>query len=281
MQIPILSFLGLNWVVLAIVAAMLVLRWRKVGTFTWAVAWWLAIYLGVRFGFEVPVPGSVVTMYVAIATGAIVAYVSSDRERWREFIRPPLRVMLEPRLRPLLAVILVALPALAAYGVYADMNVPPVAPAFGRTVHPSPPAKIVVHDTEYDTRTADNPYRELRESNPDEFAAHVESGRRVYFQNCFWCHGDGLGGDGMFAHGLNPIPTNFNDSGVLPILQSSFVFWRIAKGGPGMPEEAGPWDSAMPVWETFLTEEEMWDVNLFLYEFNDFEPRALTAEVTH
>ena len=61
---------------------------------------------------------------------------------------------------------------------------------------------------------------------------------------------------------------------MLPILQESFLFWRIAKGGPGMPEEGGPWDSAMPAWEDFLTEEEIWDVILFLYDFNDYRPRA-------
>ena len=66
----------------------------------------------------------------------------------------------------------------------------------------------------------------------------------------------------MYAHGLNPIPTNFTDAGrASPQLQETFLFWRIAKGGPGLPEEGGPWDSAMPAWEKFLTEEEMWDVD--------------------
>jgi hypothetical protein len=30
----------------------------------------------------------------------------------------------------------------------------------------------------------------------------------------------------------------------------------------------------MPAWETFLSEEEMWDVILFLYDFTDYHPRA-------
>jgi hypothetical protein len=30
----------------------------------------------------------------------------------------------------------------------------------------------------------------------------------------------------------------------------------------------------MPAWEKFLTEEEMWDVVLFLYDFSDQQPRA-------
>ena len=55
---------------------------------------------------------------------------------------------------------------------------------------------------------------------------------------------------------------------------------RIAKGGPGLPEESGPWDTAMPQWEKMLTEEEMWDVVLFLYDFSNQKPRA-REEVHH
>ena len=106
---------------------------------------------------------------------------------------------------------------------------------------------------------------EMARSNPAAFRQRVANGRRVYYENCFFCHGDLMQGEGMFAHALNPIPTNFQDTGTIPQLQESFLFWRIAKGGPGMPEEGGPWLSAMPAWEQFLTEEEIWDVILFLY----------------
>jgi mono/diheme cytochrome c family protein len=101
----------------------------------------------------------------------------------------------------------------------------------------------------------------------------------VYYRNCVFCHGDDLAGSGMFVHGLDPIPTNFTDSGTIPMLRDSFLFWRISKGGPGMPEEGGPWDSAMPAWEKFLTEDEIWEVILFLYDFTGTKPRA--REVGH
>ena len=39
-----------------------------------------------------------------------------------------------------------------------------------------------------------------------------------------------------------------------------------------MPEEGAPWDTAMPAWEKFLKEEEMWDVILFLYDFTGERP---------
>jgi len=268
-------FLGLKpLVVVTIVAVVLLLRWRKAGTLTWAFAWWLAMYVGLRFGFVTPIPASVITLYMAIVTGSILAYVSSSRERWTACTSPILRLVLEPRYKLLLVLILLAVPLLAAFNVYQKMTVPVQAPAFGRTVHPAPPEEITVHETPINMITADNPYRHLEEDSPAEFENHLANGRRIYFENCFYCHGDAMAGDGMFAHGLNPIPSNFTDSGVLPILQESFLMWRIAKGGPGMPEEGGPWDSAMPAWESFLTEEELWDVILFLYDYTDYRPRA-------
>ena len=184
-------------------------------------------------------------------------------------------LIVEPRYRLALAGLVVGLPALAAYNVYADINAPLEAPGFGREVHPPPPTTLTVHDETLDMATADNPYLHYHEDDPEAYGRHLENGRRVYYENCFWCHGDGMGGDGMFAHGLNPVPSNFNDVGTLPILQSSYVHWRIAKGAPGLPGGGTPWDSAMPAWEKFLTTEEMWDVNLFIYDFNGYQPRAL------
>jgi mono/diheme cytochrome c family protein len=79
------------------------------------------------------------------------------------------------------------------------------------------------------------------------------------------CHGDDLAGNGYFAHGFNPAPIDFTNAGTLPQLTESFVFWRIAKGGPGLPREGRPWNSAMPAWEDVLTEEEIWSVIVYLY----------------
>ena len=268
-------FLGMKLLVLlAIVAVMLVLRWRKVGMLTWSLAWWLALWVGIKWGFVTPVPGSVLKLYMAIVTLSIFAYVMSSEERKQAFLRPVVDLVTNPGRRLLLALVVLLVPVLAAVNVYVKLSVPVQAPAFGRTVHPAPPSGITVHDNDINLITADNPYRELEHDDAEAFAQHLANGRRVYYQNCFYCHGDGMAGDGMFAHALNPIPSNFTDQGVLPMLQESFLFWRISKGAPGLPEEGGPWDSAMPAWESFLTEEEIWDVILFLYDFNDYRPRA-------
>ncbi len=232
------------------------------------------MYAGLKFTFVTPIPGSVVMLYMSIVIGSLFAYISSDRERRESFLGPIVRVCTDPGRRLSLVGVALLIPALFAGNAYLKATVPLEAPAFGRTVHPAPPDAITVHEKEIDLITSDNPYRHLERDDPDAFAEHVENGRRVYFQNCFYCHGDTAAGDGMFAHALNPIPTNFTDQGVLPMLQESFLFWRVSKGGPGMPEEGGPWDTAMPAWEKFVSEDEMWDVILFIYDYTSWTPRA-------
>lgn len=274
-----MSFGGFNLLVLGVIAAALLsVRLLRPNMLVWAVAWWLAVLGFVKLAFTTPVPGSVQKLYLAIATLALFAYITSDRERATGFMRPIAQLVTTPRLRPLLLAILLAIPLVAAWNVYAKMRVPLEAPAFGRTIHPAPPGEITVHEQPIDLVTAGNPYRELETSDPEAFARHLENGKRVYYQNCFFCHGDAMAGDGMYAHALNPIPSNFTDAGVLPNLQESFIFWRVSKGGPGLPEEGGPWDTAMPAWENLLTVEEMWDVVLFVYDFNGYRPRARAEE---
>lgn len=268
------------WIFLAVAAVLVALRFatgrRPLPTLAWVGVWWAAIFVALRFGFAVPIPQSVLGIYMGIATLALIAFASSSRSRWQSFEGPLVAFLTERRFTPLLALVALAIPAAVSAGIYLDMTAPPVAPAFGRTVHPAPPDEITVHDENISLINLENPYRRLEESDPEAFGEHVASGRKVYYENCFYCHGDLMQGEGMFAHGLNPIPTNFPV--VVDQLQESFLFWRIAKGAPGLPEEGGPWDSAMPAWEKFLSEQEMWEVVLFLYDFSDKRPRAVEHE---
>jgi hypothetical protein len=261
-------------VVLAVAAAFAFLRVRRVNLLVWAGAWWVGIYVLFRFGFAAPIPSSVVSLYMGIVSIAILAYVTSSQERRDEVSQPLVRFMTDTRYTRLLGAAVVALPALAAANVYVQMNVPLEPPFFPRTVHPASPSTITVHDQQVDLDAGENPFLPLRTSNPEEFRKHLENGRRVFYRNCVFCHGDNLTGNGMFAHGLDPIPTNFADQGAISILRDSYLFWRISKGAPGLPEEAAPWDTAMPAWENFLTEEEIWEAVLFLYDFTGQQPRA-------
>ena len=261
-------------VVLAVAAVFAVLRFLRVNLLLWAGAWWVGMYVLLRFGFTAPIPSSVVSIYMGIISIAILAYVSSSQERRDEISRPLVRFMTEKRYTALLGAAIVAIPALAAANVYVQMSVPIQPPLFSRTVHPASPSEITVHDKKIDLDNGANPFRHLETENPEEFRKHVENGRQVFYRNCVFCHGDNMSANGMFVHALDPIPTNFSDKGTIPMLRETFLFWRISKGGPGLPEEGGPWDTAMPAWEKFLKEDEIWDVILFLYDFTDQKPRA-------
>jgi mono/diheme cytochrome c family protein len=261
-------------VVAAVAVVFAILRWRRASLLMWGLAWWVGIYVLLRFGFTAPIPASVVSLYMGIITIAVLAYLTSSQERREEVSRPLVRFMTEKKYTALLGATVVALPALAAANVYVQMNVPLQPPLFSRTVHPGSPSEITVHDKKIDLDNGENPFRHLEKSNPEEFRKHVENGRQVYYKNCVFCHGDDMSGNGMFVHGLDPIPTNFADKGTIPQLRETFLFWRIAKGGPGLPEEGGPWDSAMPAWEKMLKEEEMWEAILFLYDHTGTRPRG-------
>jgi mono/diheme cytochrome c family protein len=261
-------------ILLVVVAVLVLLRFRRASLLMWAAVWWVGIYVLLRFGFTAPIPSSVISIYMGIVSLALLAYMSSSQARRDEVARPLVTLMTDKRYTALLAVTVVAIPALAAANVYVKMSVPIQPPLFSRTVHPASPSEITVHDKKIDLDNGENPFRQLETSNPEEFRKHVENGRRVYYRNCVFCHGDNMSANGMFVHGLDPIPTNFADKGTIPMLRETFLFWRISKGGPGLPEEGGPWDTAMPAWEQLLKEDEIWDAILFLYDFTGQRPRA-------
>ena len=262
-------------VILSVLAVAVLLRLLRAGLLLWLIAWVVGAYVVLRYGFVTPIPDSAVRMYLAIISLALGAYATSSRERTRQVVDPVLAFATERRFTLPLALVVILVPALVAWSIYRNLQQPIQPPFFARTVHPAPPAEITVHDAKINLVSGQNPLRALEQSDPQQFAAHLANGRTTYYQNCFFCHGDSLGGDGMFAFGVNPVPANFLDSGVLPNFQDTFFFWRIAKGGPGMPEEGAPGDSVMPEWERFLDNQQMWEVLLFLYHHTGYKPRAV------
>jgi Cytochrome C oxidase, cbb3-type, subunit III len=270
-------------VVLPILAVMVVLRLLRAGLLAWLAVWAIGMYVALRYGFVTPIPDSAVQIFMSITVLALFAYATSSRERLRGTVDPLLTFAGDPRYVLPLALVALAIPGLVGWSIYRGSRQPIQPPFFGRTVHPSPPGDITSHGQKIDLIHGENPFRALEKTDVKAFRDHVENGRRVYYTNCFFCHGDALGGDGMYAHAVSPVPANFRDSGVLPNFQETFFFWRIAKGGPGMPDEGAPGDSVMPEWERFLSNDEMWDVILFLYADTGYRPRTFEegAEAQH
>ena len=63
------------------VAVLGLLRLRRANLLLWAGAWWVGIYVLLRFGFTAPIPASVISIYMGIISIAILAYMSSSQER--------------------------------------------------------------------------------------------------------------------------------------------------------------------------------------------------------
>jgi len=236
---------------------------------------WLLVEFGIPYlppllGFEsAPVPNSVVFQYMLTVVVGVLLWVSDNEERWTAFKRPIHRTLVEPERKLLRGALLVLLPLLVAFVTWNQVKPALAAPPSFRAIHPAPPGEISFRGSAIRITGLENPLRS-RGSLED----HYEEGKRVYYQNCLACHGDALNGRGHYAHGFNPAPLNFQDVGTIAQLTESFVFWRIAKGGPGLPNEGTPWNSAMPAWEDFLTEDEIWAVTVFLYEQANKTPRT-------
>ncbi len=106
---------------------------------------------------------------------------------------------------------------------------------------------------------------------------HLFEGRALYAMNCRPCHGDSAAGDGPMADGFKLRPINFTDNGTIETIVEGYTFWRVMNGGPGLPTEATPWDSAMPEWKLNLTEEERWKIILAEYDLAEKTPRIPEA----
>jgi hypothetical protein len=215
------------------------------------------------------VPNSVLLQYMATVLVGALIHISASEQRWREFKEPLEATLVEPRHRSLRAALLVLLPLLVGALTFLSVRPTVAAPPALRSIHPAPPSSITFRGRTMSLAEMENP---LRRGNIDEA---YRRGRTIYTRNCMPCHGDALSGDGHYAHGFNPTPIDFTDVGTIPQLSESYVFWRVAKGGPGLPREGAPWNSAMPVWEDYLTEEEIWAVVLFLYEQTGAHPRVM------
>jgi len=258
---------------------------------------WVMCYVALRVILQPPIPFSLLAMYMGVCTICIFLYCSLTVDSWRDFSHPIAVMLREDHTKAKLSryATFLIVPGLIAAQTFNQML-----PKFGepielRTVHPAPPASINVHKKLVTLQTAENPFRIGDDGNylkvgeeskyfgqnawaddAPKFLQQVREGGQVFFgtAGCFFCHGDNLDGKGPFSFAFNPIPANFADPGTISQLQETFVFWRVAKGGPDLSREAFPWASAMPPWEKHLVTNEIWKVIIFEYWHTGFYPRT-------
>ncbi|HEY7139551.1 MAG TPA: c-type cytochrome [Methylomirabilota bacterium] len=247
------------------------------GKFLQAAVVLIAAVLLFKYGIRPPMPFSVFSLYMAVTLMAVLVYVSSDSDSWRAFVAPVWATLTDPGRRPVRLFLGVVIPILIGYYAYSQAAARAEAPLELRAVHPAPPATISFRGKEINLQHADTPIRQDIKQNPANREKHLAAGAATYIRNCVYCHGDLLDGQGHFAHGFNPQPADFAGPNTIAQLSEGFVFWRIAKGGPGLPKESTPWNSAMPSWEDRLTEEQIWQVIYFLYEYTGHPPRVMES----
>ena len=266
----------LSWVVLAL----LLFIFGKLGQF---IILLLLAFLLFQFGIPwlsseitgtaAPVPAHLLwTIYMPLVVLVLLLFISANEQSWSEFRRPLRDLLVEQKPTSLVWLrrgLLVVIPLIAGLAAYLVIRPDVSAPPELRSIHPAPPSSVTVGGETIDLRSAVNPFRGA------DGADAMAEGQAVYGQNCVICHGDSLEGDGLFAASFRPRPADFTDPGTIAQLQESYLFWRIATGGPGLPAESKGWDSAMPAWGETLSADEIWKVILFLYEATDQLPRAV------
>jgi mono/diheme cytochrome c family protein len=206
---------------------------------------------------------------MTLAVIALLFYITLSNQRIGEFLKP-VRVTFEEESRKILKVgILILFPLLLGYYAYSKLFLTIELPAELRVIHPASPQQIKFKGEAIEILGLQNPLR----ADEEHLENYMKEGANLYFTHCVFCHGPKLDGKGILATGLNPLPADFTDTGTIAQLQESYLFWRISKGGPGLRKQSHPWNSAMPVWEDYLTEEEIWKTIMFLYEGAGVSPR--------
>ena len=220
------------------------------------------------------IPSSVMRIYLFFVTVGVLLSMTFSEESAKALSAPIVSLLGDPDKKTLRTTVFVIVPLFFGYLTYNSVKPSFEAPVELRTVHPAPPSSVKMFNKSFNLLTLESPVRK----DTANFAKNVRDGGELFFKNCFYCHGDKLNGLGHYAHGFNPIPANFQDVGTIAQLQESYVFWRAATGGPGLPKEATPWLSAMPIWQNFLKEDELWKIILFLYDYTGRVPRVMKEE---
>ena len=217
-----------------------------------------------------PIPGALMGIYLALAVVGIFVYLAADEDRLREFWSPVNTLLRGPenmqtrgdRLFQFGRLAILAIVPLGAGWIVYNSTAPSSTP---------PPALRIQHPTiPFAYQNLTNPYR-----NPDGTVDPeiIEEGRVLYQTNCRPCHGTPANGAGPMAYGFRLRPANFRSEDTIATVIEAYAFWRVREGGVSLPSEASPWDSAMPVWQDELTDDDIWKIIAAEYHIAGVEPR--------
>lgn len=88
--------------------------------------------------------------------------------------------------------------------------------------------------------------------------ATLDTGARVYAQNCAACHGQQGQGDGPAGANLSPPSGNLAWLSDMPMGQwDPFIYWTVAEGG-------SQFGTAMPAFKNSLSKDQIWAVTAYI-----------------
>ena len=207
-----------------------------------------------------PLPSSVIILYMMLTISGIGIFYTLSKESKDAFWGPIERFLTGDGIGGMQALrwgVLICFPLLVGWQTYNSTAVSNEPPGDNRTIHPAPPGEYA---------GLSNPVAKT----PDA----IQQGKGFYAAYCSPCHGGNFDGKGPAARGFNPPPANFADPTTIAMLQESYLFWRIKKGGVGLPIEGMPWKSAMPRWEVELPDEWIWKIIMGEYDGAHQSPRT-------
>lgn len=223
----------------------------------------VGLYIFFKFGmplFTAPLPASLIMLYLMLAFSGIMIFMTLSGTSMESFLGPIFRFISgegqNGSMKIARLAVLALFPLLVGWQTYISTALSAVPPAENRTIHPAPPG-------EFTGLSNPVPY------TPD----NIMQGKGLYAAKCSPCHGL-FDGKGPAARGFNPPPANFKDPTTIAMLQESYLFWRIKKGGVGLSIEGMPWKSAMPRWEFELKDEEIWKIIMGEYDGAGQKPRT-------
>jgi hypothetical protein len=222
------------------------------------------VFLVLKFGlplFTAPLPMSLIWLYLFLTTIGIVVFGTLSGHSTEALFGPIFRFLsgdgIGGATKIARVAVLVLFPLLVGWQTYSGLVPSSEPPSENRTVHPAPPGEFV---------GLSNPVPNTPEN--------VMQGKGFFSAFCSPCHGAKFNGNGPASDGFNPPPANFVDPGTIAQLQESFLFWRIKKGGVGLPVEGHPWKSAMPRWEVELSDDMIWKIIMAEYAGSGHKPRT-------
>lgn len=222
------------------------------------------IYVFLKFVmplFTAPLPASLIFLYLMLTFTGIMIIGTVSAGSMEAFLGPVFRFLAGEGqvgvLQGLRMGLLVLFPLLVGWQTYNSTATSDAPPAENRTIHPAPPGEFV---------GLANPLPNTPEN--------IQQGKGFYAAYCSPCHGGNFDGKGLAARGFSPPPANFSDPTTIAMLQESYLFWRIKKGGVGLSVEGMPWKSAMPRWEVELKDEQIWKIIMGEYDGAHQKPRT-------